>query len=75
MMLARLLTRFRGPVREITADALAAELEAASPPVLIDIRSTEQFTAGHLPGAVHIPAARLPAAAAGLNRSAPTVIY
>lgn len=74
-MLGKLLARFRRPVREIAAVELAAELGSANPPLLIDIRSAGQFAAGHLPGAVHIPLARLPAEAAGLNPSAPAVIY
>lgn len=75
-MLSQLLSRFRGaPVREITAPELQRALRQEPPPVLIDIRSAEQFGAGHLPGALHIPPDQLTAEGARLDRSAPTVVY
>jgi rhodanese-related sulfurtransferase len=75
MMLPQLLTRFRSPVREITAHELEDALRTETPPVLIDIRSAEQFAAGRLPGAVRIPLNCRGAEAAGLDPSAPTVVY
>lgn len=38
----------------ITPAALAAELDGATPPLLIDLRPAEEFAAGHLAGAVHL---------------------
>ena len=75
-MLTKLLTHFRNlSARETTASELRDALRADRPPVLIDIRRAEQYAAGHLPGAVHIPPDRLGAEAAGMNRFAPTVVY
>lgn len=44
------------PLPEITAPALAARLGAAGerPLVLFDVRTVEEFAAGHLPGAVRL---------------------
>jgi rhodanese-related sulfurtransferase len=74
-MFAQLLTRFRDPLREISASELDNALRAEQSPILIDIRSADQFATGHLPGAVHIPLNRLAAEAGRLSRSAPTVVY
>lgn len=34
---------------------LAARLNTASPPSIVDVRSTDEFNSGHIPGAIHIP--------------------
>ena len=47
-------------VPEISPQALAQELQGASPPLLLDVRRTAEFAGGHLPGALHIPLAELP---------------
>ena len=60
---------------EVSARELAAALAAACAPVLVDIRPVEQFVAGHLPGAMNLPFARLSEVAAALDRGAPTVVY
>ena len=75
-MLTHLLSRLRAAgVREVTSAVVETDLRSGTPPVLIDIRSAEQFAAGHLPGAVHIPLERLGAEAIRLKPSAPTVVY
>src|SRR4051812_28721992 len=38
----------------VTADELSEELSAGRRPLLIDLRPTEAFTRGHVPGAVHL---------------------
>ncbi len=38
----------------LTSDALAATIGSAGAPLIIDVRPTEAFAAGHLPGAVHL---------------------
>jgi hydroxyacylglutathione hydrolase len=40
-------------------EELAKLLAAGYPPIIIDVRSTEEFRAGHIPGALHIPAWRI----------------
>jgi hydroxyacylglutathione hydrolase len=55
---------------------LVARIEAGTAPVVVDVRSTAEFAAGHVPGAVHLPVwrcllgGRPPAAAGG-----PVVVY
>ena len=39
----------------ITPTALHAKREAGEAPVVIDVRSAEEYASGHVPGAVHIP--------------------
>jgi rhodanese-related sulfurtransferase len=38
---------------------LQARREAGTAPVVIDVRSAEEFKAGHIPGALHIPFAEV----------------
>jgi rhodanese-related sulfurtransferase len=54
-----------------------AALETGDPGfVLLDSRSAEAWTQGHVPGAVHLPGRDIPAAAhAALDRSLPVVTY
>jgi len=45
----------------ITADELAAEIAAGNPPIILDVRTEEEFAAGHIPGAINIPHTELTA--------------
>ncbi|MFI8204360.1 rhodanese-like domain-containing protein [Streptomyces sp. NPDC085937] len=57
---------------------VAAALEAGGDPgfVLLDSRSAEAWDQGHVPGAVHLPAAHVPErASALLDPSVPVVTY
>ncbi len=64
-----------GPVPEVRPADLARELEGDSPPFLLDVRSTLEFAAGHIEGAVNVPvvslASRLPSL--GLDPARPVV--
>ena len=42
---------------------------------IVDVRSPEEWSKGHLPGAVHIPLAALPDRVDELNRAAPIVLH
>jgi rhodanese-related sulfurtransferase len=42
---------------------------------LIDVRETDEYEAGRIAGARHIPLARLPAEAADLDQGRPIVFY
>jgi phage shock protein E len=48
----------------IFAAELARQIEAGTAPTILDVRTPEEYAAGHLPGAVNVPhdqlAARLP---------------
>src|SRR5947209_6184507 len=42
---------------------------------LIDVRTDVEFTAGHIPGARHVPLADVQREAAGLDQAKPVVLY
>ncbi len=44
-----------GAQRTIAAPELAARLGAGSPPLIVDVRSAEEYSLGHIPGAINIP--------------------
>src|SRR5690242_17405844 len=50
---------------------------ASAGPVLVDVRETEEFTAGHIPGARHVPRGYLESRIEGAvpDRSAHVVLY
>ena len=58
----------------VADNARLRELQAQGAPV-IDVRTTGEFEAGHIPGAIHVPLESLTSAAEGLDPSAPVVLY
>ena len=44
-----------GPVASMSGEELAARIEAGNPPIVLDVRTPEEYAAGHIPGAVNIP--------------------
>lgn len=50
-----------GRVREIEPAELARWLAAGAPPQLLDVRSTGEYSRGHLQGAVNVPITELSA--------------
>ena len=44
-----------GEVPEVTAPQLLAMLASESPPQLLDVRSSAEWRAGHIAGAIHLP--------------------
>jgi phage shock protein E len=75
--LRRLLGDWNGDrgIKAITAAELMAAINSSRPPVLIDIRSPEQYAAGHLPGAINVPRERLADAAPMPELERPVVVY
>lgn len=66
---------FQAPaVPEITNDRLAAELDAGAPLQVVDVREPQEWQAGHIPGAVHIPLGQLPQRRGELDPAQPTVV-
>jgi rhodanese-related sulfurtransferase len=55
--------------------ALREMLLAGRPLTLIDVRGAEAYAAGHLPGALHIPADDLPRRLGEVPRDRPVVAY
>jgi rhodanese-related sulfurtransferase len=59
----------------ITPEELAEAVARGSSPVIVDVRSPQQYRDGHLPGAINIPLGELEHRASELDSTAPTVFY
>jgi rhodanese-related sulfurtransferase len=59
-------------VPEIDVDALAEKLEAGV--MVVDVREDDEYHDGHVPGAVHIPLASVPAALDRVPVDAPVLV-
>jgi hydroxyacylglutathione hydrolase len=57
----------------LTVDELAQRLRSGDAPLLLDVRQTTEFVAGHIPGAVHIFAGDLQDRLASLPQDRPIV--
>lgn len=44
-----------GQMEEISPEALHAQIAEGKAPLVLDVRSPEEYAAGHVPGAVNIP--------------------
>ncbi len=44
----------------ISAAQLAHRIQAGSPPLVLDVRTREEYAQGHIPGAINIPHDELP---------------
>ena len=51
------------------------QLDAGQPPMLVDVRSVEEYNTGHLPKAKSIPLEVLPRRLAEIPRDIPVVLY
>jgi rhodanese-related sulfurtransferase len=56
------------PGASIAASELAARLSGAAP-LILDVRTREEFASGHIPGAKNLPLAELPDGLAALDAS------
>ncbi len=50
-----LLAQARAEIDEISTPEAHARLDGAAPPLFVDVRLTEEWDEGHIPGAVHVP--------------------
>ncbi|MET9221029.1 rhodanese-like domain-containing protein [Streptomyces sp. NPDC003300] len=68
---------FHTDVSDVAAALEAARATGGDPGfVVLDSRSTESWDQGHIPGAVHLPTARVPElAAVFLDRDVPVVVH
>ncbi len=62
-------------VSVMTPEDLARLVTGENPPVIVDVRSPQQFRDGHLPGAINIPLGELDHKAVELDPAPPTVFY
>lgn len=59
----------------IEPQTLRQHQQAGQAPTIIDVRGEEAYTAGHIPGAIHIPGDRLPHRLAEIPADRPVVTY
>jgi len=65
-----------GPLKPMSQQALLARLQAdADAPFVLDVRTPEEFVAGHVPGAINIPHDRLAGRLAEVPRDRDVVVY
>jgi molybdopterin/thiamine biosynthesis adenylyltransferase/rhodanese-related sulfurtransferase len=50
-----LLAATKKGIKEVTVDEVKKQLESKTPPKVIDVRETEEYGAGRLPGAISVP--------------------
>ena len=60
LFLAQLMENLKNPYDTIRVQDLQEQLQANEAPVLLDIRSSEMFAEGHIPGSINIPQDDLP---------------
>lgn len=59
----------------MTPEELIAAVAEGNPPMIVDVRSPQQFRDGHLPGAINIPLSELEGRAGALDAAVTTVFY
>ena len=61
----------------ISPDELLAEMQSGSAPLIVDVRSQSEYTAAHVPGAIHIPfyAAYARRSEIPSSADAPVIVY
>lgn len=60
---------------ELSVPALQKMLETEGAVVLVDVRTAEEYAAGHIPGAINIPHDQMAARASSLPAGKPVVLY
>jgi rhodanese-related sulfurtransferase len=59
----------------ISPAELRRQMASDTPPAVIDVRSAEEYAAGHIPGARHIPGDEVEHRLAEIPRDRPVVPY
>lgn len=61
----------------VSASTLMGQIEAGTPPVILDVRSRREFLNGHVPGAIHVPFWKVSTESPKLSalRDRPIVVY
>ncbi|MBP6596422.1 MAG: rhodanese-like domain-containing protein, partial [Arenimonas sp.] len=76
LLLALLLPTLASAAKPAVSPAAVDELaKATDAPLLLDVRSPEEFAAGHLPGAVNIPHDQVAGRLDELDRSRWVLVY
>jgi len=64
------------PLTQVAPEALVERLDdGATAPYVLDVRTAEEFVAGHVPGAVNIPHDQIPARLAEVPKDRDVVLY
>jgi phage shock protein E len=64
-----------GEVAEISPDELLARAGKPDAPLVLDVRTAEEFASGHVPGAIHVPFDEVPARLGELGPPREVVVY
>lgn len=59
----------------VSPQELVEKLRSDHPPTVIDVRGDDEYTAGDIPGALHLPGDQLPTRLDELPRNRPVVPY
>jgi len=72
-----IMAETRRAIREISLEELKSRLESRADFTLVDVREGDEYRAGYIPGALHIPRGHLESKAEGLlhRKDAPVVVY
>jgi molybdopterin/thiamine biosynthesis adenylyltransferase/rhodanese-related sulfurtransferase len=72
-----ILREARAQVREVSILEVDLQRESKPVPLLVDVRESHEWEAGHLPGAIHVPRGHLESQIenAAPDRSRPIVVY
>jgi molybdopterin/thiamine biosynthesis adenylyltransferase/rhodanese-related sulfurtransferase len=72
-----LLQQVKSEIEEVDAPQARELLESPEPPLLVDVREPDEWTEGHIPGAVHVPRGFLESRIeqSAPDRSRPLVVY
>jgi molybdopterin/thiamine biosynthesis adenylyltransferase/rhodanese-related sulfurtransferase len=72
-----LLQQVKSEIEEVDAGRARELLDAAEPPVIIDVRERDEWEEGHLPLAVHVPRGHLESRIerAAPDRARPVILY
>ena len=60
---------------EVSAEQVLAASASATPPVVLDVRTPDEFASGHVPGAMNIPIDQLAARTGELDPQREVVVY
>jgi rhodanese-related sulfurtransferase len=59
----------------VQPEELYQQLQRDNPPFVVDVRGVDAYTAGHIPGAMHIPGEQIASRMAEIPKDKPTVLY
>lgn len=59
----------------ISPQELYRQLHSQTPPTVIDVRGDDEYAAGHIPGAMHVPGDQLVQRLADIPTDRPVVPY